>query len=52
MNMPSIEQVIPIVRQAGATLVERSGARIFKTKGASDFLTEVDLRLSFCKHFF
>ena len=43
MNMPSIEEVVPLLRKAGTMLVERSGARIFKTKGASDFLTEVDL---------
>lgn len=42
MNMPTLEQIIPIVRQAGAIMLERRGVDRIKTKAVSDFVTEVD----------
>lgn len=42
MSMPTLEQVLPIIRQAGAALIERRGADHIKTKAVSDFVTEVD----------
>lgn len=42
MSMPTLEQVLPIIRQAGSALIERRGADRIKTKAVSDFVTEVD----------
>lgn len=42
MSMPTLEQVIPIIRGAGDALLERRGADHIKTKAVSDFVTEVD----------
>lgn len=40
--MISIQDVIPIVREAGSLLLERRGADAIREKAASDFVTEVD----------
>lgn len=42
MSMPTLDAVLPIIRQAGAALIERRGADHIKTKAVSDFVTEVD----------
>lgn len=42
MTMPTLEQIIPIVREAANALIERRGADHIKEKAASDFVTEVD----------
>ena len=42
MNMPTLEQIIPIVRDAGAIMLARRGVDRIKTKDVSDFVTEVD----------
>lgn len=42
MMMPSLSEILPIVRQAGKMLLERRGADCVKTKAAQDFVTEVD----------
>lgn len=42
MNMPTLEQVIPIILKAGKLLVERKGVDHIKEKPASDFVTELD----------
>lgn len=42
MNMPTLEQVIPIILKAGKLLVERKGVDHIKEKAASDFVTELD----------
>ena len=42
MSMPTLEQVIPIILDAGKALIERRGADHIKEKAASDFVTELD----------
>lgn len=42
MKMPSLFEILPIVRQAGKALIERRGADHIQTKAAQDFVTEVD----------
>lgn len=42
MMMPTLSEILPIVRQAGRQLIERRGADHIKTKAAQDFVTEVD----------
>ena len=42
MKMPSLYEILPIVRQAGRQLIERRGADNIQTKTAQDFVTEVD----------
>ena len=42
MKMPSLFEILPIVRQAGRLLIERRGAECIQTKAAQDFVTEVD----------
>lgn len=42
MRMPTLEQIIPIVKEAGAIMLERRGVDRIKTKAVSDFVTEVD----------
>lgn len=42
MMMPSLSEILPIVRQAGKLLLERLGAECFETKAPQDFVTEVD----------
>ena len=42
MMMPSLSEILPIVRQAGKLLLERRGAECFETKAPQDFVTEVD----------
>ena len=42
MMMPSLSEILPIVRQAGKLLLERRNAEQFQTKAPQDFVTEVD----------
>lgn len=42
MKMPTLEEILPIIRAAGNALLERRGAEKIKEKAASDFVTEVD----------
>lgn len=42
MMMPTLSEILPIVRHAGKALIERRGADHIKTKAAQDFVTEVD----------
>lgn len=42
MMMPSLSEIIPIVRQAGRLLLERQGADCIETKAPQDFVTQVD----------
>lgn len=42
MMMPTLSEILPIVRQAGRQLLERRGADHIRTKAAQDFVTEVD----------
>ncbi len=42
MMMPSLSEILPIVRQAGKLLLERRGVNAFETKAPQDFVTEVD----------
>ena len=42
MMMPTLAEILPIVRHAGRLLLERRGADRIKTKAAQDFVTEVD----------
>ncbi len=42
MMMPSIAELLPIVRQAGSALLDRQGAQQIQTKAPQDFVTEVD----------
>jgi len=42
MSMPTLEQVIPIILEAGNALLGRHGADHIQEKAASDFVTELD----------
>lgn len=42
MKMPTLADILPIVRKAGRALIERQGADRIQTKAAQDFVTEVD----------
>ena len=45
MMMPSLSEILPIVRQAGKLLLERRNANQFRTKAPQDFVTEVDFEV-------
>ena len=42
MKMPTLADILPIVRKAGRIMLERQGADQIKAKAAQDFVTEVD----------
>lgn len=42
MKIPVLEDILPIVREAGNALVERKGADQIQEKAASDFVTALD----------
>ncbi len=43
--MPSLQEILPIVREAGAIMRARQGADRIQAKAAQDFVTEVDFRV-------
>lgn len=45
MMMPSLSEILPIVRQAGKLLLERRGAHAIAAKAPQDFVTEVDFEV-------
>lgn len=45
MNLPQLQDILPIVRDAGAIILAREGADRIQSKAAQDFVTEVDFRV-------
>lgn len=45
MTMPTLEQVLPILREAGRLLLERRGADQIQEKAVWDFVTELDIQV-------
>lgn len=45
MKMPVLQDILPIVREAGEIILRREGASSIQTKAAQDFVTEVDFRV-------
>lgn len=45
MKLPVLQDILPIVREAGAIILAREGASAIRTKAAQDFVTEVDFRV-------
>ena len=45
MNLPILNDILPIVRSAGEIILGRVGADRIDAKAAQDFVTEVDLRV-------
>lgn len=45
MKLPVLQDILPIVREAGAIILGREGAAAIRTKAAQDFVTEVDFRV-------
>lgn len=45
MKMPVLQEILPIVREAGEIILAREGAASIRTKAAQDFVTEVDFRV-------
>lgn len=42
MMIPTLDDILPLVREAGRALLERKGAEKIREKAAQDFVTEVD----------
>jgi len=42
MKMPVLQDILPIVREAGEIILRREGADSIASKAAQDFVTEVD----------
>ena len=50
MKEPVLQDILPIVRDAGEIILRREGADRIASKAAQDFVTEVDFRVqSFIK---
>ena len=45
MRLPVLQDILPIVRSAGALILRREGADRIAAKAAQDFVTEVDLHV-------
>ena len=45
MNLPVLQDILPIVRKAGEIILLREGASAIRAKAAQDFVTEVDFRV-------
>ena len=45
MRLPVLQDILPIVREAGAIILSRQGADRISAKAAQDFVTEVDFRV-------
>lgn len=45
MKTPVLQEILPIVREAGRIMLSRQGAHRIQTKAAKDFVTEVDLEV-------
>lgn len=45
MKMPVLQEILPIVREAGEIILRREGAECIASKAAQDFVTEVDFRV-------
>ena len=45
MKMPVLQEILPIVREAGEIILRREGAERIVSKAAQDFVTEVDFRV-------
>lgn len=45
MKQPALQDILPIVREAGGIILRREGAASIKAKAAQDFVTEVDFRV-------
>ena len=45
MNLPVLQDILPIVREAGSIILAREGADRIAAKAAQDFVTDVDFRV-------
>ena len=45
MNLPVLQDILPIVRRAGSIILRREGADRIAAKAAQDFVTDVDFRV-------
>lgn len=45
MKLPVLQDILPIVREAGEIILRREGAASIRTKAAQDFVTEVDFQI-------
>ena len=45
MNLPVLQDILPIVRRAGSIILRREGADRIAAKEAQDFVTDVDYRV-------
>ena len=45
MNQPVLQDILPIVREAGEIILRREGADRIAAKAAQDFVTDADFRV-------
>lgn len=45
MKLPVLQDILPIVREAGEIILRREGAASIRTKATQDFVTEVDFQI-------